>query len=306
MEPIRKLTVSDCRAIADAFKIRASATASICAGEMGLTDKQKETVADFKKKLSDYKNGEKGSKDLTQKQKDELSRLLMKEKNPELPVGAKTYCKNWLKQYLFGRRQQLKNKYVAKGNSNEDDGFTLMAVELGLGMVYKNTEYRENSFCRGTCDLHHKLGEIRITHDNKCSWSLDTFPMFETELPDDKYWWQLQTYSILWPSDLLSLCYTLTDVDEDNLNREMKYISDPNERYLVACQMIFTTEAFEHAKSGWFPLATLDSFVPIPDSDRVKQFKFKVDPAAQKMIEVRANMCKEYIFELLTNQLNKK
>jgi|GEM_PF-888967 len=283
------------RQIADSFKIRASATIEICAGEIGLTDKQKETLDIYNKRISDFANGVPKAKDLTDKQKLDMFTLVYKRDNPELPEGAKTHCKKWLKDYLYKRREDLKNKYVAKGNESEEDGFTLMALQLNLGMVYKNTERRKNDFVEGECDLHHN----RVTYDNKCSWSLDTFPMFEFDIPNDRYWWQLQSYDILWPSDELCLCYTLIDASIETFEKFVKWEPLHDARYKIANNMIFSKAQFDKAKDLFFNTSTKDSFIEIPESDRIKSFTFKPDKKAQALIEKRAHMCKDYIYELL-------
>lgn len=280
------------REIADSFRIRGSATYEICAGQIGLTEKQSARL----KELHDRFNGI--GKPLTENMKAERLDLLNKLNNPELPEGAKTHCKKWLKHFLYKRYPDLKNKYVTKGKECEEDGFTIMAVQLNLGMVYKNTERRKNDFCEGECDLHHNM----ITHDNKCSWDLDTFPMFESKYPDDKYWWQLQTYGILWPCETLSLCYTLLDAPEDMVQRAIQWEFDPNEKYKIAEKMIFTKSEFERIKDIYFPLSDKDYFVEIPEDERIKQFTFKPCPDAQKTIQQRAEMCKEYIYKLLTTK----
>lgn len=286
------------RQIADEFRIRASATIEICGGEIGLTKNQEETLKGYLQRAKDFENAGMfvpKAKDLTDKQKAEMLTLIHKRDNIELPDGAKTHCKKWLKYYLFNRREELKNKYVDKGNKAEEDGFTLMAVQLKLGMVYKNTERKRNSFSEGECDLYHK----KTVYDNKCSWSLDTFPMFETEIPDNRYWWQLQNYSTLWPADDLCLCYTLISSDLESVEGYVKWETDHNKRYQIAERMIFIKSEFEAAKITFFPESTLDTFVEIPEEKRLKKFPFKPDANAVKTIEERSNMCKEYIYQLL-------
>jgi len=221
--------------------------------------------------------------------------IVAKNTKGELPEGAKTHCKKWLKEFLFKRREELKNKYVAKGNESEEDGFTLMAVQLKLGMVYKNTEKRRNDFASGECDLHHN----KVTYDNKCSWSLDTFPMFETEIPDPKYWWQLQNYSTLWPSEKLWLCYTLISSSFEAFEDAVRYKPDHNERYKMAERMVYSKAEFELMQHHFFSDATLDTFVEIPEEKRIKSFEFEPDSDAQKLIETRSYMCREYIYQLL-------
>jgi hypothetical protein len=280
--------------ISDSFKIRASATADICAGEVGLTQKQSERLTELEKRNSG------DGKPLTDNMKVELAELIKKQANPELPEGAKTHCKKWLKTYLFGRREELNNKYVVKGNEQEDEAFTLMALQLNLGMVYKNTEYRENEYICGTCDLD----LITKGFDNKCSWSLDTFPMFENDIPDKRYWWQLQNYAIRYDAWTdLSLCYTLVNASELQVLTAIKYADTDNDKYKIAERMVFDAKTFNYLKADYFSLATLDTFIEIEEKYRIKEFCFKPDQKAKDTIKERAIMCQEYIFKLLTNNL---
>lgn len=279
------------REIADSFEIRCSAIHEVVGGTIGLTDIQQE-------KLNGYQERYNGvGKPLTDKQEAERVELFKKLNNPELPEGLKTHCKKWLKENLFNRREILNNKYVNKGNETEEEGFTLAAVELKLGMVYKNTERRRNGIVSGECDLHHE----GVTHDNKSSWSLDTFPMFETSIPDIKYWWQLQGYSMLWPSKELSLNYTLVNSSYESVEKAIKWADTANEKYIIAKNMVFTQKEFDLIKDHFFSDATLTDFVEIPAKKRIKPFKFKPEPEAVRVITERSALCKEYIYALLIN-----
>jgi len=279
------------REIANEFRIRGSATIEIVAGEIGLSEKQAA-------KLKEYKERSIGiGRPLTANMKAEMIDLKIREANPELPEGAKTHCKKWLKSYLFKRREELKNKYVNKGNEGEEDGFTLMALQLKLGMVYKNTERKRNDFAEGECDLNHN----RVIFDNKCSWSLDTFPMFETEIPDPKYWWQLQNYSTLWDADKLCLCYTLINSSYEAVEQAIKWVESPNEKYKIAERMVYTQFEFDVLKDHFFSTSDRNTFIEIPEEKRIKAFYFDIDKDAQKTIKVRSEMCREYIYSLLIN-----
>lgn len=216
----------------------------------------------------------------------------------ELSVGAKTYCKKWLKQHLYGRREELKSKYIDKGNGTEEEGFTLLASELVKDMVYKNTERRSNDWLEGECDLFHK-GKV---YDNKSAWSLETFPMFEIEIPDKKYWYQLQGYGILWECYDLVLVYTLNDAPEDMVEQAIKWEIDDDRRYKIVERMIFTSDNFNALKSSYFASSTRDTFKPIPDEERIVSWEFKKDPTIEDKGRAGVIMCRDYIYSLLTMQ----
>ena len=275
--------------VANSFRIRASATADIMAGEIGLTEVQIARMIELSEREKP------GAKPLTENMKIELSKLKMKHSFPELPQGAKTYCKKWLKEFLYGRHEELKNKYVKKGNACEEDGFTLMATELNLGMVYKNTERKIAEFTEGECDLYHN----KIIYDNKSSWSLDTFPMFESTNTNNAYWWQLQTYASLWVSEKLVLCYTLNNATIDLVDQALKWEENHDEKYKIAERMIFTKDFFDAIKLSHFPDSTLSTFIEIPDHKRIKSFEFLPDQDLFNDIKIRVQMCREYIITLL-------
>lgn len=290
------MELHEIEAIANSFKIRASASIEIM-GKMGLTDKQQ---IEYDKLLA-RKNDPK-AKPLTPNMEVALAKLQEKKDNPELPDGAKTHCKKWLKEYLFKRRAQIKAKPVIKGNLQEEDGFTLMAVQLNLGMVYKNTQLHQNEYLIGTDDIFCK----GVVYDNKCSYSLDTFPMFEAEIPDDKYDWQINVYCELRKCEDGALVYTLIDAPESMIERELRWIESDNEKYVAACQMIFTKEAFDKAQAMYFPNADYTYFVEIPDEDRIVKFDIKKDPAKIEGLYKRVPMCREYIKSLLLAKYGQK
>src|SRR5690606_3597184 len=276
------------------FKIRCSAINRIMAGTIGLTDAQKATLQDLESRAKG--THPKGFK-LTDNMRIQLAELIHKRDNPELPEGAKTYCKEWLKQTLYGRREQVKSKYIEKGHSTEEQGFTAMAVQLKLGMVYKNEEFREDEFIMGTCDLDHAASDT--VFDNKSSWSLDQFPMFEKEIPNKDYEAQIQGYMHLWKRKHGAVVYTLNDIDLDQLGHLMKPWMSDDEKQEEALNLIYTRKAWDEAKSRYFPSAKEINFIEIPEKARVKPFYFDYDPAFIADVQVRDRLCRKYIDTLI-------
>lgn len=277
------------------FKIRCSSINRIMAGEIGLTPAQEEKLSDLLSRQGG--THPKGLK-LTEKMESELAELQYKKLNPELPEGAKTYCKQWLKETMYKRREQSKSKYIDKGNATEEDGFTAMSIQLGLGMVYKNEEFRENDFMMGTCDLD--LPKMDAVFDNKSSWSLDTFPMFETKCPNADYIAQIQGYMCLWKRSRGAVVYTLNDIDIDQLEHLMKPWQTDDEKQEIAINLIYTKKAWEEAKARYFPAAKDLDFVEIPEKDRVKAFWFDYDPEFIAKVEERVKLCRKYIQTLIS------
>lgn len=277
--------------IAKQFKIRCSAIGQIMAGSIGLTTNQQAEFDDFVKR-------EKGEgRPLTDKMVEKLADYRHKIANPELPDGAKTYCKKWLKEHLYKRRYDIKSKYIAKGHETEEAGFTMMAVHCRLGMVYKNEVFKENDWITGTCDIDHEA--LDTVFDNKSSWSLDTFPMFESEIPDKGYEMQVQGYMSLYGRHHGAVVYTLTDTPISILRNELRWITDDNERQRAAMNHVYSLKAWEETKKELFPLADDKTFVEIPEAKRVKRFDFDYDAAFIGDVQERVELCRKYINTLL-------
>lgn len=271
------------------FRIRSSATYDICAGSVGLTDVQQKTLVELHNKEKRTEKQEETYKDLTKKKLENAP-----------TTGMISYCKKWLKEAMFNRREQLNNKYINKGLYGEEDAFTLMALELNLGMVYKNSERKKNEYAEGECDLF----KDSIIYDNKCSYSLDTFPMYDDYTSDEKYIWQGQSYMWLWDAKEFHLVYTLIDCPFEVLENELRWIEDPEEKQKKAAQLLFTEEAFVEAKSRFFPLASQIEFKEIPQKLRVKVFKILRDEQKIKTIQKRSEMCKKIVKSLIEKYHN--
>lgn len=237
----------------------------------------------------------KGIAPLTDRMKEEYNNLIARKTNPELPQGAKTYLKRWLKEQLFKRQEEIRSKYINKGNLTEEDGFTLMCVQLDLGMVYKNEEYKENDFFRGTCDLD--LEEEVI--DNKSSYSLFTFPMFDDKFENEDYFYQLQVYMDLYMKDSAQLVYTLNDTPIEILRKEIQWIFNDDEKQKAVLNLVFTKDYFEKVKAELFPNAEEIDFIEIPANMRVKSFRIQKDPGILQDMKQRVILCQKYIDQLL-------
>ena len=276
------------------FKIRCSAINRIMSGEIGLTAAQQERLNDYQQRESG--THPKGLK-LTAKMEVDMAELQYKQLNPELPDGAKTYCKQWIKETLYKRREQVKSKYISKGHDTEEEGFTMMAVNLKLGFVQKNEDFKQDDFMMGTCDLDHEASDT--VFDNKSSWSLDQFPMFDTEIPSNDYEAQIQGYCHLWKRKRGAVVYTLNDISLEQLGYLMKpWLSDDEKQY-EALNLIYTRKAWEAAKSRYFPSAKEIDFIEIPEKDRVKPFYFDYDPAFIADVQERVKLCRKYIDTLI-------
>lgn len=206
-----------------------------------------------------------------------------------------SYLESWLKENLYKRRTEIKSKYLDKGNLSEEEGFTLAALQLDLGMVYKNTKLFENDCMIGTPDLIVN-GTV---YDIKCSWSLDTFPMFDKECPNKDYFYQLQSYMELTGCDNSVLVYCLIDADISLIEQAVKWESDPEKIYRIICNMTYTQEAFDAYRQQFCHTAKSDYFVEIPEKDRIRTFAIPKDDKVIALIQDRVTESRTYINSLL-------
>lgn len=207
-----------------------------------------------------------------------------------------SYLESWLKEHLYKRRTEIKSKYLDKGNLSEEEGFTLAALQLDLGMVYKNTSLFQNDYMIGTPDLI--VNET--VYDIKCSWSLDTFPMFDKECPNKDYYYQLQSYMELIPEcNNAVLVYCLIDADITLIEQAVKWESDPEKIYRIICNMTYTQKAFDAYKQEFCHSSKSDYFVEIPEKDRIRTFAIPKDDKVISLIQDRVTESRTYINSLL-------
>ena len=252
------------------FKIRASAGSQIM-GENGLTPNQIDTITQYQSKEK-----------LTVKQTETLNALIYKRDNPELPQGAKTYCKMWLKEQLYNRRKEFSNKYTQKGNIMEDNSFDFIAEQLDLGFIMKNEQYFENDFCCGTPDV--VMPDLII--DAKNSWSWETFPLFEDEI-DKNYFYQAQIYMELTGRKHFKLAYVLSDTPEHFIVREVR-----NYVYQNGIEEIDTDIYDSFVAKMTYP--------DVSDKLKLKVYDIEYCEMTIEAVKQRVEQCREYISELLT------
>lgn len=257
------------------FKIRASACSHITGGSVGLTDTQQTELDKLKSKRKD-----KGFNSLTHKQLETFINISYKRDCPELPQGAKTYCKDWLKGQVLERQRMIHSKHTAKGHLTEDGSIDFVAQQLGYGMLFKNEDYFENDFMKGTPDVILKDHII----DVKNSWDTHTFPFFEAEIPNMDYYWQGQVYMELTNRRKYKLIYILSDAPEHLIERE----------FYSYCRL-YDLEPEEDIYNEFVDRLT---YSDIPDKYKIKVFEFGYNEQHVKEIYKRVEMCRDYIIEL--------
>ena len=261
------------------FKISCHSIGDIMAGEIGLTEIQEARISE----LETRKNGV--GKPLTPNMETELAKLITKRDNPELPQGAKSFCKEWLIKHKFKRNKEFKNAVIEKGLACEQDAIELLSLVNSENYV-KNEDYFSNDFCHGSPDIL-TLDSVR---DIKSSWDLYTFPMFEDEIPKKEYWWQLQGYMWLTGNKKAYLDYVLIDTPMPLVLLDLKKLYYQS----GGAAEDWTPEKYEFLYPNY-------RFDDIPPEMRVKSFTFDKADWVEEQIYARVELCRKYIDSLIKN-----
>lgn len=147
---------------------------------------------------------------------------------------TETYVHNWIKESIYGVRKEIKNKYLSKGLTLEDEAIDTAIAWLNLPFVLKNEKYFEDEFFCGTPDL---ILEDEVL-DIKCSWDCFTFPLFENEVPTKDYFYQLQVYMHLTGKSKSKLVYVLLNTPKELTWEQQNDYSNLDKKYKIKTFLI--------------------------------------------------------------------
>jgi hypothetical protein len=189
-------------------------------------------------------------------------------KSEVLSETTKTYIRALAKQDFYGYNVDLNNKYINKGNLQENDSIALFNSVM-FSNYSKNTERVNNEWLTGEADI---VLDDQIV-DIKTSWSLETFPATPEEGINKLYEWQLRAYMMLYNKNYASLVYCMVSTHPSLLN-EWENLS----------------------------LHQVDHIAP---EKRITTLLFTRDLELEEEIKVRLHDCTEYYVKYI-NQLNNK
>lgn len=200
----------------------------------------------------------------------------------ELGQTAKTYCENWVKEQLYARRKEFTSKYTDKGNEVEASSIEYASEVLGWGLVAKNEQNYRNDYMTGTPDI---ILADRVV-DIKNSWDCFTFPLFDTDIPDKKYYWQGQVYMALTDKTNFELVYTLMNAPEHLIEQEARRSADWGE---------VEAELYDAVRDRM-------TYDELSSELRLKSFDVMRSSVDIERIEKRVQECREYIKTLIIKQ----
>jgi hypothetical protein len=199
-----------------------------------------------------------------------------------LSKTAQGYCEDWLKSKVYNRKIEFTSKYTEKGLIMEDESIDFIAKQLGTGMLFKDDQYLEDDFMTGNMDI--SLPDY--VFDAKNSWSWETFPLFDVEIPNYDYYWQLQGYMALSGKQNAKLIYCLSDTPQHLIEREARNYCFYN-GYGDLDMQVYNDF---HKKL---------TYQDIPDELKIKIYDIKKNDDDIERIKTQVIKCRTYIETLL-------
>ena len=203
----------------------------------------------------------------------------------DLSDTAKSYCKLWLKEQIYNRKNTFSSKYTAKGNEVEDHSIQFIGRVMNLGIVFKNEEYFEDEYKHGTPDIL-PLDYPNLILDAKNSWDWSTFPIYEAELPTTDYSWQGIGYMSLTNRYEYKVAYCLSDTPEYLIEAEARRYCF-NNGYDDLTGEIYSD--FERRMT----------YSDIPNNLKIKVFDVKFSQEQVDKVHEQVLKCRDYIKSLI-------
>jgi len=193
-------------------------------------------------------------------------------KSETLSKTCMTYLEEWAKEQIYKRKKIIVSKYMEKGLAVEDDAIEYISISFpDYPLMLKNEQFFEDEFKTGTPDI---ILEDEII-DIKSSWDCFTYPLFEHDLPEQNYYWQMQGYMSLTGKKKSKVIYVLMDTPEELVDKEVRF--DP-----------------EHEAE----IMDRHTYKNIPSKYRIKEFAVYRNDQDIERINQRVLQCREYIKNL--------
>lgn len=217
-------------------------------------------------------------------------------------------------EQVEGRKEDINNKFLEKGNEREEDSITLLS-RLTKTVYKKNKERLKNSHITGLPDIY--TGESIINSksiiDIKTSWSRITFLKAKYFNWAENYKWQVSGYMGLSGAKSAKLAFCLVNgtakqimAEKNKLKWDSKFMDvDQDPIYKDKCRQveinhIFDIQHFVNENPGFdFDNDISNWFWDIPMEKRLYTFEYKRDENAIKAIYERVDECKQFIKENL-------
>ncbi len=233
-------------------------------------------------------------KALTDKQREEMGKLIMKKnstENDSLSQTCKSYLRKLYRSLMWNRPDDdIMTKYMEKGLMVEEDVITLYSRSRGI-FFKKNDVHLSNEFVKGHPDLFEDaevITEAKIITDMKASWDATTFP-FPTDPISTDYEWQGHTYLDLTGAETFQLVFGLIDTP---------LVLQNDEKRRLMYKMGAGTDEDPLYKEAVEKLERNMNFSDIPIEERICTFELKRDQAKIEKLHKQVVLCRKFLWEL--------
>jgi len=220
-------------------------------------------------------------------------------------------------EFKYGRKEEIKSKFLDKGNAREEDSITLYS-RVTKTLFNKNAERLVNSFITGEPDLFIGQEIYKATEiiDIKSSFSLNTFLSSKHSPLDKGYVWQGHGYMMLTGAQKHTVAFCLINSPVNIIDDEKRRLAwkmglidtELSEEYNEKCKQIELNHIFDfdafvkecpHYAFHNTPEVLRSSSIPM--KDRVHTKVVQRDDAAIKNIELKVELARKWMNENLFN-----
>lgn len=123
----------------------------------------------------------------------------------------------------YNRQTDVYTKYMAKGNTVEEDSITLICRNKKL-FLQKNDEQLSNNWIKGSPDLFEgvSIQNAEIIRDAKSSWDIYSFMRNYSKDLNKLYEWQVTGYMDLTGASLATINYCLVNTPASQIDDEKR------------------------------------------------------------------------------------
>lgn len=240
---------------------------------------------------------------------------IMPAENPRVKF-TDTHIKEMIKIFnaqVHHRYDEIKSKYLTKGNEREEDSITLLSRNTKI-LYRKNEERLFNEYVTAIPDLFEgkSIQEADATTDVKTSWSKGTFDESRVTKLNPIYMWQGVAQMWLTGAKKHTVAYNLVNGTFDNITKEKYYLKndygdgyETNPSYIEKCKQIeinniFDLEEFRKENRGFdFHNDLSDWHYDIHYSKRTHTKSFERNEADILRLAQRIKECRIYMNENL-------
>jgi len=206
----------------------------------------------------------------------------------QLTQSAESYLKDLYVKEVYGRQKTLSNKYLTKGNEQEDASISLYR-KVNQIFTQKNELKYANDFIEGTPDLILESRK-KIVIDIKTCWDIWTYIDKDRKTAKKDYFWQVAGYSMLTGINKVQIAYTLLNNSEYEIYRQYE-----KAKWNLQIMEDGTEDTSEALLQLEDTVRKNNIYDDIPNKERVKVFNFTITPSDYILIKEYVEMSREYL-----------